>query len=170
MNDDAARWPNVTELAPVSPLPEIITAVPPAADPDPGDTPETTGAATVNVAVTKVSANVTAQGSVPEHPPPDQPANDEPPAGVAASVTGILAENCCAHVVPQSIPAGWLTTRPVPLPVAVTVTDTGAVTDTKVLPLEELITVVWSEISVPTTNGASAMNVAKPPTTEPAVQ
>ena len=44
--------------------------------------------ATANVAVTAVSASMTTwQGAVPEQPPPLQPENAEPNAGVAVSVT-----------------------------------------------------------------------------------
>ena len=45
----------------------------------------------VNVAVTVVAAvTVTVHGPVPEHPPPLQPVNVEPVAGVAVSVTAAL--------------------------------------------------------------------------------
>jgi hypothetical protein len=46
------------------------------------------GELVVNVAVTVVSLfTVTTQLPVPEHPPPDQPANVEPESAVAVSVT-----------------------------------------------------------------------------------
>src|SRR5438105_478457 len=45
----------------------------------------------VNVAVTAVAAvMVTVHGPVPVHPPPLQPVNVEPVAGVAVSVTAVL--------------------------------------------------------------------------------
>jgi hypothetical protein len=40
---DAATPPKVTAVAPVKPVPVIVTDVPPATGPDAGDTPDTTG-------------------------------------------------------------------------------------------------------------------------------
>jgi hypothetical protein len=45
VNDDAAVLPNMTDVAPVNPEPETVTTVPPAAGPELGETPETTGKA-----------------------------------------------------------------------------------------------------------------------------
>jgi hypothetical protein len=57
---------------------------------------------------------VTVQVPVPEQPPPDQPANTEPEAGAAASVTVVLASKRALHPVSQAIPAGPLVTVPLP--------------------------------------------------------
>ena len=68
-----------------------------------------------NVAVTDVSAfSVAVQVPVPVQAP-DQPANAEPTAGVAVSVTG-AAGNEAAQDPPQSTPAGFEVTDPEPLP------------------------------------------------------
>src|SRR5690242_8172805 len=77
---------------------------------------------TVNVAVTAVAAaTVTAHVPVPEQPPPLQPENTLPAAGVAVKVTTAPAPNVCAHVVPQLIPTGEETTVPVPVPARLSV-------------------------------------------------
>ena len=76
----------------------------------------------VNVAVTEVSAvKLTVQVPVPVQPPPDQPANDDPAAGVAVSVTAVEFANAVEHVAPQAMPAGTLETEPVPVPALTTV-------------------------------------------------
>ena len=76
----------------------------------------------MNVAVTDRSALiVTVQVPVPEQPPPLQPVNAEPAAGVAVSVTTVPSLNDAAQVAPQLIPAGELVTVPEPVPVFVTV-------------------------------------------------
>jgi hypothetical protein len=54
---------------------------------------------------------------VPVQTPPDQPANFEPVAGVAVSVTCVPLGKVSVHVAPQLIPAGELVTVPVPVPV-----------------------------------------------------
>jgi hypothetical protein len=91
--------------------------------------PEPAGA-TVNVAwgpaskvaVTVVFAlSVSVQLAVPLHPPPDQPANTEPDAGAAESVTLDPVLNEAAHVEPQLMPAGDEVTVPVPVPLRDTV-------------------------------------------------
>jgi hypothetical protein len=43
LNDEADVPPNVTDVAPERPLPEIVTNVPPASGPADGDRPVTTG-------------------------------------------------------------------------------------------------------------------------------
>ena len=58
---------------------------------------------------------------MPAQPPPDQPVNTDPEAGVAVSVTVWPAVNCAAHVDPQLIPAGELDTLPEPLPASETI-------------------------------------------------
>jgi len=75
-----------------------------------------------NVAVTVCAAfTVTLQVPVPVQPPPLQPVNVEPVAGVALNVTAVPVVNDVEHVVPQEIPAGVLVTVPLPAPVFVTV-------------------------------------------------
>ena len=64
---------------------------------------------------------MTVQVLVPAQPPPLQPVNVEPAAGVAVSVTAVPLGNAAEHVVPQEIPAGELVTVPVPAPVVLTV-------------------------------------------------
>ena len=59
---------------------------------------------------------VTVQVPVPEQPPPLQPVNVEPAAGVAVSVTAVPLANAAAHVAPQAMPAGALVTVPGPAP------------------------------------------------------
>jgi len=77
----------------------------------------------LNVAVTAVAAvTVTTQVPVPEHPPPVQPANVEPSAADAVSVTAVPLAKLAEHVVGQLIPAGALVTVPVPVPASLTVT------------------------------------------------
>ena len=64
----------------------------------------------------------TVQGAVPMQPPPLQPLNMEPEAGIAVSVTDAPARYVAAQAVPQRIPAGVLATVPAPVPAFVTVT------------------------------------------------
>ncbi len=52
---------------------------------------------------------------VPEHAP-DHPANSEPLAGVAVSVTLVPSVKLAEQVLPQSMPAGLLVTEPEPVP------------------------------------------------------
>ena len=53
---------------------------------------------------------------VPEVPPPLQPANTEPAAGVAVRVTLVPEENDFEQVEPQLMPDGALVTVPEPVP------------------------------------------------------
>src|SRR5947208_1536488 len=70
-----------------------------------------------NVAVTVVAAvTVTTQGSEPVHPPPLQPVNTEPTAGVAVNVTAVPLRKFAEQLAPQLIPDGVLVTAPTPLP------------------------------------------------------
>ena len=74
----------------------------------------------MKVAVTFCAAViVTAQGSLLVVQAPLQPANVEPPVGVAIRVT--LPLNWALQVEPQSIPAGLLVTVPAPVPALLTV-------------------------------------------------
>jgi hypothetical protein len=68
-----------------------------------------------NVAVKVSSALIEIwQMPVPEQPPPDQPANVEPDAAAAVSVTCCPELNSAVQVAPQSIPDGELVTVPDP--------------------------------------------------------
>lgn len=76
----------------------------------------------LKVALTAVAAfNVTTQVPVPVHPPPLHPANVEPSAGLAVSVTCVPLAKFAEQVVGQLIPLGALVTMPVPVPASVTV-------------------------------------------------
>ena len=96
-------------------------------------------------AVTVAAAFIaTVQVPVPEHRPPLQPVNTEPPAAAAVKVTLLPCVKFALHVAPQLIPAGALVTVPDPDPVfdtviakvgggvKVAVTATGAVPIVKV--------------------------------------
>jgi hypothetical protein len=75
-----------------------------------------------NVAVTLWSESiVTVHVSVPEQPPPLQPVNVEPAAGVAVSVTDVPDASVCEQAGGHEIPAGELVTDPEPSPASVTV-------------------------------------------------
>jgi hypothetical protein len=84
--------------------------------------PIVTGLALLNVAVTAVAAiTVTTQVPVPVHPAPLQPANVEPSAGLAVSVTCAPLAKFTEQVVGQFMPVGALVTVPEPVPASVTV-------------------------------------------------
>ena len=68
---------------------------------------------------------VTAQVPVPVQPPPLQPVNVEPAAGVAVKVTAVPLANAAEQVAPQAMPAGALETVPVPVPAVVTASVKG---------------------------------------------
>jgi len=75
----------------------------------------------VNVAVTAVSAlNVTVHAFVPEHPPPDQPVNNELPSGVAVRVIDVPDARVALQFWPQDIPLTEFTV-PAPAPLLATV-------------------------------------------------
>jgi hypothetical protein len=70
----------------------------------------------LNVAVTERAAViVTVQALVPVHAPP-QPANVEPPAAAAVSVTDVPLAYGALQLLPQSIPPGADETVPLPVP------------------------------------------------------
>src|SRR5438093_1194333 len=70
------------------------------------------------VAVTVVALlSVTVHVPVPEQPPPLQPVNVEPAAGVAVNVTTVPFAYAAMHVEPHEMPAGLLVTVPIPEPV-----------------------------------------------------
>jgi hypothetical protein len=74
------------------------------------------------VAVTDVAALIVRlHVPVPVQPPPLQPVKVEPAAGVAVKVTTVPLVKPVEHVAPQEIPAGALTTLPLPIPDCVTV-------------------------------------------------
>src|SRR3989344_4466354 len=74
----------------------------------------------LNVAVTETASfKITAHVPVPEHPPPDQPANIEPGLAVAVRTTDGPELNEAEQVKPQLIPAGLLETTPLPVPLFV---------------------------------------------------
>src|SRR6185503_8569787 len=75
----------------------------------------------VNVAVTAVAALiVTVHVPVPVQPPPLQPENVDPVAGVAVKVMAVPLVNPVEQVAPQEMPAGALVTVPLPVPDFVT--------------------------------------------------
>ena len=59
---------------------------------------------------------VTLHVPVPVQPPPLQPVNVEPAAGVAVRVTTVPLVKPVEHVAPQEIPAGALVMLPLPAP------------------------------------------------------
>jgi hypothetical protein len=75
-----------------------------------------------NVAVTDWAALiVTVHVPVPVQPPPLQPLNVEPAAGVAVKVTAVPLANPAEQVAPQEMPVGALVTVPLPAPALLTV-------------------------------------------------
>jgi len=75
--------------------------------------------------------SITTQVPVPEHPPPDQPVNTQPVAGVAEIETLVPDAKVAEHVLPQLIPAGELATEPLPVRVTVNETAVGAAGNSK---------------------------------------
>ena len=101
-----------------------------------------------NVAATEVAAlSVMVQAAVPEHPPPLQPENVEPVAGVAVKVTMVPVVNAVEHVAPHEIPAGALLTVPLPFPDCVTVSAKDDCTKVAVTDMAALI--VTLQVPVP---------------------
>ena len=96
---------NVTGLAQVPPVPPLV----------------------LNVAVTARESAfiVNTQFPVPVHEPL-QPANVDPLAAVAVSVTAALPPKLALQVVPQLMPAGADVTVPLPVPAFVTLSGTGS--------------------------------------------
>src|SRR5918995_961871 len=75
-----------------------------------------------NVAATSRTRSITTTHvPVPEQPSPSQPANVDPDAGVAVSVTGVSCGNPAEQSDPQLMPAGSLVTVPLPPPDLTTV-------------------------------------------------
>jgi hypothetical protein len=93
----------------------LVTVPPPV--PDLVTVSEKDDVGAVNVAVTEVTLPIaTVHVPVPAQPPPLQPVNVDPAAGVAVSVTTVPLVKPCAQVVPQEMPAGELVTVPLPFP------------------------------------------------------
>ena len=65
--------------------------------------------------------SVTVQVPVPEQPPPLQPLNVDPAAGVAVKVTTVPLAYAAMQVAPHEIPEGLLVTVPIPGPELITV-------------------------------------------------
>jgi hypothetical protein len=63
------------------------------------------------------------QVPVPLQPPPLQPENVEPAAGVAVKVTAVPLVKPAEQVLPQEMPVGALVTVPLPAPALLTVSD-----------------------------------------------
>src|SRR5829696_1082974 len=75
-----------------------------------------------NVAVTSRTRSIaTSHAPVPEQPSPSQPANVDPDAGVAVSVTSVPCGKPAEHSGPQLMPDGSLVTVPLPPPDLTTV-------------------------------------------------
>jgi hypothetical protein len=103
----------------------------------------------VNVAMTEVAAlSVMVQAAVPEHPPPLQPENVEPVAGVAVKVAMVPVVNCVEQVAPHEIPAGALRTVPLPVPDGVTVSAKDDCTKLAVTDVAALIVTVQGPVPV----------------------
>jgi hypothetical protein len=78
--------------------------------------------AVAKVAVTVIGAlPLTVHGPVPLQPPPLQPVNVDPQAGVAVSVTVVPLGYVSVQSVPQTMPIGLLLTTPMPVPAGATV-------------------------------------------------
>jgi hypothetical protein len=103
----------------------------------------------VNVAATEVAALiVTVQGPVPVQPPPLQPENVEPAAGVAVKVTTVPLVKPVEQVAPHEMPAGALTTLPLPVPDGVTVSAKDDCTKLAVTDVVALIVTVQGPVPV----------------------
>jgi hypothetical protein len=138
------------EQMPGQSIPAGVEVTRPAPDPpSETDTRNICGGSEAKVALTEESpSSVMLHAPVPEHAP-DQPAKALPDAGVAVSATGVPAANDAAHCVPQSMPAGFETTAPLPTVLTINpcvagrcwskfaVTVVGAVRWTSQLPVPE---------------------------------
>ena len=69
------------------------------------------------------------QAAVPAQPPPLQPPNTEPDAGVAVSVTSAPGAKLSKQSAPQLMPFGLLITVPEPVPALATVTSNVPATE-----------------------------------------
>src|SRR5258705_3117108 len=101
------------------------------------------------VAVTAGAAfMVTAQVPVPVQPPPLQPVNVEPAAGVAVRVTTVPLVKPVAQVAPQEIPAGALVMLPLPAPDVATVSVNEDCTNVAVTEAAALMVTVQAPVPV----------------------
>ena len=91
---------------------------------------------------------MTVQVPVPVQPPPLQPVNVEPAAGVAVKVTAVPLANAAEQVAPQEMPAGALETVPVPAPAFVTVSVKGCRVNVAVTDVAALIVTVQVPVPV----------------------
>ena len=91
---------------------------------------------------------VTVQEPVPVQPPPLQPENVEPAAGTAVKVTAVPLVKPVEQVVPQEMPAGALTTLPLPVPDCVTVSAKDDCTKLAVTAVAALIVTVQGPVPV----------------------
>jgi hypothetical protein len=69
--------------------------------------------------------SVTVQSSVPEQPPPRQPAKSDPSSAACVRITWLSRGNAPTQSFPQAMPAGLLVTVPLPSPAGVTVNETS---------------------------------------------
>jgi hypothetical protein len=100
------------------------------------------------------------QVPVPEQPAPLQPANTDPPVGVAVRVIRVLVLKLAEQVAPQLIPAGELLTDPDPVPARVTFT--GKAVGIK------FASTVWSEFRVTEQVAVPEQAPPQPLNTDPA--
>ena len=142
-------------------VPQLIPAGALVTVPDPAPARLTVSAkdCRLKLAVTDVATLiVTVQVPVPEQPPPLQPVNVEPAAGVAVNVTTAPLVNDAEQVVPQLIAAGVLVTVPVPLPPLVTVSAKGC--RPKFAVTEVAAFIVTAHVPVPVHAPLQPVNVA----------
>ena len=103
----------------------------------------------LKVAVTVAAAETAmVQAPVPLHPPPLQPAKDEPAAAAAVSTRLVPGVNEPAQVAPQLMPAGAEVTVPVPVPAFETVMVTGFGLNVAVTPSAVLVETVHVPVPV----------------------
>ena len=91
---------------------------------------------------------VTAQVPVPVQPPPLQPVNVEPAAGVAVKVTTVPLVKPVEHVAPQEMPAGALVMLPLPAPDVATVSVNEDCTNVAVTDVAALIVTLHVPVPV----------------------
>ena len=156
---------SVTALPPLNDAEQVVPQLIPAGTlvtvPDPAPARLTVSAKDCRpkFAVTDVATLiVTVQVPVPEQPPPLQPVNVEPAAGVAVNVTTAPLVNDAEQVVPQLIAAGVLVTVPVPLPPLVTVSAKGC--RPKFAVTEVAAFIVTAHVPVPVHAPLQPVNVA----------
>ena len=113
----------------------------------------------LNVAVTARAAVIdTVHVPVPVHAPL-QPANVEPLAAAALSVTDAVLEKLALHVAPQLIPAGFDVTVPLPVPFFVTVSGFVVVVLLNVAVTERAMVICTVQAPVPVHEPLQPANV-----------